>query len=131
MRLFLAATTAAALALSACGGETASVPNANGPHCADLFVQTQVSLAVVHGVWGCLEAPVQKLYKGTGDAALAGSSPYFTGDRFVGCHESMCVYALEFEATTAGRAGVSWTTMTVWLDTQGLVAHAAVPKPIP
>ena len=43
----------------------------------------------------------------------------------------MCVYALTFDATTAGTTGMSETTMTVWLDSRGLVAHAAIPKAIP
>jgi hypothetical protein len=102
-----------------------------GHRCADLLVQTMVQLAVVHGVWACLEPSVQKLFTGTGDQALVGQSPYFTGDRFVGCDASMCVYAMTFEATTAGVTGLSETTMTVWLDTRGLVAHAAIPKPLP
>ena len=131
MRFFFGATIAAALLLSACGSKANAAPAPNGPHCADLFVQTQVSLAVVHGVWSCLEGPVQHLYKGTGDEALVGASPYFTADKFIGCDDSICVYSMAFEATTAGKTGVSWTTMTVWLDSQGLVAHAAVPKPVP
>ena len=100
-------------------------------HCADLLVQTEVQLAVVRGVWDCLEPPVQALFKGTGDEALVGRSPYFTGVKFIGCDGSMCVYALAFEATTAGTTGLSETTMSVWIDGRGLVAHAAIPKAIP
>lgn len=122
----------------------ASMPSASRPivtsdssigqidhRCADLFVETQVRLAVVPGVWACLEPRVQALYKGTGDAALLGSSPYFIEYRFIGCDRSICVYSLSFEATTAGKTGISDTTMTVWLDHGGLVSHAAIPKPIP
>jgi hypothetical protein len=98
--------------------------------CADLLVQTQVQLAVVHGVWACLEPNVQALFKGAGDAAASGYG-YFTGYRFIGCDGSMCVYSLSFEATTAATTGISETTMTVWLDDRGLVAHAAIPKAIP
>lgn len=100
-------------------------------HCADLLVQTQVQLAVVHGVWDCLEPSVQSLFKGRDDRALVGGSSYFTGVRLIGCDGSLCVYALMFEATTAGTTGISETTITVWLDDRGLVTHAAIPKPIP
>ena len=131
MKVFVVAVALLAIATfsSSCAPKTAA---AHGAHrCADLFVQTQVQLAVVQGAWACLETPVQKMYRGTGDEALVGSSPYFTADKFIGCDGSICVYSMAFEATTAGKTGVSWTTMTVWLDGQGLVAHAAVPKPVP
>jgi len=98
--------------------------------CADRFVQAQVQLAVVKGVWACLEPAVQDIFNGSGDAAVVGGG-YFTSARFIGCDDSMCVYALSFEATTAGTSHIPETTMTVWLDDDGLVAHAAIPKPIP
>lgn len=137
--------TVIGILFSALGVTTLAVPQANRSvqvralaqpvpedhHCADLLVQTEIQLAVVHGVWNCLEPSVQSLFKGRGDRALIGRSPYFVGVRFIGCDGAMCVYALMFEATTAGVTGVSETTMTVWLDSQGLVAHAAVAKPIP
>jgi len=131
MKVLLAAVAVVSIATfsSSCAPKTTAVPSAH--RCADLFVQTQVQLAVVRGAWACLETRVQKLYRGTGDEALVGSSPYFTADKFIGCDDSICVYSMAFEATTAGKTGVSWTTMTVWLDSQGLVAHAAVPKPVP
>src|SRR5437868_4815184 len=75
-------------------------------HCADLLVDTQVQLAVVDGVWACLEPGVQELFHGTGDTAVSGFG-YFTGQRFIGCDGSMCVYLLTFEATTAGTTGIS------------------------
>ena len=99
-------------------------------HCADLLVRTQVQVAVAHGIWACLEPSVQALFKGTGDAAVSGYG-YFTGFRFIACDGSMCVYSLSFDATTAGTTGISETTMAVWLDVRGLVAHAAIPKAIP
>jgi hypothetical protein len=99
-------------------------------HCADLLVETQVQFAVVDGVWACLEPGVQALFRGTGDAAVSGFG-YFTGYTFIGRDGSVCVYSLRFEATTAGTTGISETTMTVWLDDRGLVAHAAIPKAIP
>lgn len=108
-----------------------AAPVASDHHCADLLAETIVQLAVVHGVWNCLEPSVKAMFKGTGDRALVGVSPYFTGARFIGCDGSMCVYALTFDATTAGTTGMSETTMTVWLDGRGLVAHAAIPKAIP
>ena len=105
--------------------------SADSHRCADLLVKTEIQLAEVHGVWRCLEPGVQRLFKGTGDRALVGTSPYFTGSRFIGCDGAMCVYAMTFEATTAGTTGISETTMTIWLDGQGLVAHAAIPKAVP
>jgi len=121
-------STPARIAASVPTSEPASMPFDH--HCADLLVSTQVQLAVVDGVWACLEPGVQALFQGTGDAAVTGFG-YFTGHRFIGCDGSMCVYLLNFEATTAGTTGISETTMTVWLDNRGLVAHAAIPKAIP
>ena len=102
----------------------------SGHHCADLLVRTEVQLAVVPGVWNCLEPQVQALFKGTGDDAVVTASP-FTGSAFIGCDSWLCVYTLTFDATTAATKGMDETTMTVWLDSRGLVSHAAIPKAVP
>jgi hypothetical protein len=100
-------------------------------HCADLFAQSEVQVAAVQGVWNCLEPAVQARYWGTGDQAVAETAAYFLAPAtLVGCDKSVCVYSLPLEATTSAQAGVSETTMTVWLDSAGLVAYVAVPKPV-
>ena len=123
----------AAIALGFATSEPApAVPSLNPDHhCADLLVRTEVEVGVVRGVWDCLEPAVQHMFTGTGDEALAGYPSYFVGDKFLSCDGAMCVYELQFEATTAATTGVPVTTMTVWLDDQGLVSHAAIPKPVP
>jgi hypothetical protein len=100
-------------------------------HCADLFAQSVAQLAPVHGVWNCLEPAVQAEYNGNGDEAIVSVSAYFLAPvTFIGCSNSLCVYSLPLEATTAAELGISQTTMTVWLDDRGLVAYAAVPRPL-
>jgi hypothetical protein len=100
-------------------------------HCADLFAQSVIQVAAVHGVWNCLEPAVQARYWGTGDQALAETSASFLAPAtLLGCDKSVCVYSLPLEATTSAQAGVSETTMTIWLDGAGLVAYVAIPKPV-
>ena len=120
------------------GGESSSPieiasPNTDAVadhHCADLFAQTEVQLAPVKGVWNCLEPAVQATFNGTGDRAVAGSAGYFLAPvTLIGCDQHVCVYSLPLEATTAATSGTSETTLTVWLDGDGLVAYAAIPKP--
>ena len=100
-------------------------------HCADLFAQSEIQVAAVHGVWNCLEPAVQARYWGTGDQALAETAAYFLAPAtLIGCDKSVCVYSLPLEATTSAQAGVEKTTITIWLDGEGLVAYVAIPKPV-
>jgi hypothetical protein len=97
-------------------------------HCADLLAQSMVQVGPVHGVWNCLEPAVQSRYTGSGDQAMSEAAAYFLAPAtLIGCHQSVCVYSLPLEATTAAKLGISETTMTIWLDDDGLVAYAAVP----
>ena len=100
-------------------------------HCADLLAQSVIQLGPVHGVWNCLEPAVQSRYTGSGDQAVVEASVYFLAPAtLIGCHQSVCVYSLPLEATTAAKLGITETTMTIWLDNDGLVAYAAVPVPL-
>jgi hypothetical protein len=78
-----------------------------------------------------LEPAFRSRYIGSGDQAVVDASAYFVAPAtLIGCHEAVCVYALPVEATTAAKLGISETTMTVWLDSDGLVAYAAVSSPL-
>lgn len=74
---------------------------------------------------------MQSHYTGSGDGAVVEASAYFLAPAtLIGCHQSVCVYSLPLEATTAANLGISETTMTIWLDNDGLVAFAAVSAPL-
>ena len=143
LRAFPLLALLALLVLSACGpmmrpaegsyppiaaAASASARATTDHHCADLLAQSVVQLGPVHGVWNCLEPAVQSGYSGSGDQAVVEASAYFLAPvTLIGCHQSVCVYSLPLEATTAAKLGISETTMTIWLDDDGLVAYAAVP----
>lgn len=118
----------AATTSSLIGPPTQTISN---HRCADLIAQSLVQLAPVAGVWDCLEPAVQATYAGMGDRAVAGTSGYFLAPAsLIGCDERVCVYSVPLEATTAARAGTNETTLTVWLDGDGLVAYIGIATPV-